>query len=74
MIIVLFKNNNRERLSALMPGDVVVHANPISQATGIDGLHEYYLEGYGTNSEGLQKTTVLEVAVFIKSHKRIEIL
>jgi hypothetical protein len=74
MMIILFQRNNREKLGALKDGDVVVHAHPASRPMNIPGLQEFYLEGYGTDVDGLAKISMPEVAVSIKSHKRIELL
>lgn len=74
MMIVLFKRNNREKLSGLTASDIVVHAHPASRPVSVPGLQEYYLEGYGSEVEGLEKITMPEIAVSMKSHKRIELL
>lgn len=74
MMVVLFKRNNRDKLPAVTSSDIVVHAHPASRPMGVPGLREYYLEGYGSEVEGLEMITMPEIAVSMKSHKRIELL
>jgi hypothetical protein len=74
MMIILFRKNNRNKLHGVTASDIVVHAHPASRPMGVSGLQEYYLEGYGSEVEGLEKITMPEIAVSMRSHERIELL
>ncbi len=74
MMIILFRRNKRDKLPHLTSSDIVVHAHPSSRPMAASGLREYYLEGYASEVEGLEKITMPEIAVSMKSHKRIELL
>lgn len=73
MITIIF-NRNKLTCELTQYGARIVHAYPACKAIKQQGVDEYYLEGYGTQAEDLQKITMEEIVSTMKNAKRMDLL
>lgn len=72
--MILFENYNLSDLPTIVADDIVIHANPDARPFNLSNNNEFYLEGYGNSSVGLNKISMHEIALSLSKHNRVELL
>ena len=72
-MVILFSECMKNKIME-SHGNVVIHAYPGSVFINREGLKEYYLSGFGTPSQGLEKITTANLAKSIHEYEQINLI